>query len=733
MNKPRILIAEDERIVAEDIKRSLERFGYEISAIVASGQAAIKKAKEGNPDLVLMDIVLEGALDGIEAAQEIRNQFKIPVVFLTAYADEHTLLRAKLAEPYGYIMKPFEDRELYAAIEITLSKYETEKKLKQSEQFSSSLLTNAPNPIIVIDPDTSMRYVNPALERLTGFSASEIIGVKAPYPWWTKETLEKTRGDLEEAMSRGVERREELFQKKDGERFWVEITAQPIRENGQLKYCLANSLDITERKRAEETLRESEERYRSLVQSTEDSIYLVDRDCRYLFMNRKYLSRFGLPPHKVIGRPYAEFHSERETREFANRVKEVLKTVNSMSYEYRSERDGGYYIRTVSPVKELDGEIIALTVVSKDITKRKQAEEALIESENRFRELFDHMSSGVAVYEPINDGSDFIITDYNKGGELISKVSREHIVGRSVLEVFPGIKKFGLFEVFQRVWKIGEPEHHPVSLYQDDYLTHWAENYVYKLPSGEIVAVFDDVTERKQVEEEVRKSQEQLRSLADHLESVREEERTTIAREIHDELGQALTGLKMDLSWVAKRIPEDQTGLLERLHSMSELTGTTLKTVQRISTELRPGLLDDLGLVAAIEWQTEEFENRTGIRCTLTVDPEDIMIDEKLSTTVFRVLQETLTNVARHAQATRVQVSLTEKEGILKLRVRDNGKGITKEQISDSQSLGIIGIRERVHQWGGTIKISGRPGKGTTVVVRIPIEEISRKGAKDAK
>jgi PAS domain S-box-containing protein len=594
MSNPRILIAEDNRIIAEDIKRSLERFGYEISAIAASGEAAIKKAREGNPDLVLMDIVLEGALDGIEAAQEIRNQFKIPVVFLTAYADEHTLLRAKLTEPYGYIMKPFEDRGLYAAIEITLSKYETEKKLKQSEQFSSSLLTNAPNPIIMIDPDTSVRYVNPALERLTGFSASEIIGVKAPYPWWAKETLEKTRGDLEEAMSRGVERREELFQKKDGERFWVEITAQPIRENGQLKYCLSNFVDITERKRAEETLRESEERYRSLVQSTEDSIYLVDRDCRYLFMNRKHLSRFGLPPHKVIGRPYAEFHSERE---IANRVKEVFKTVNSMSYEYRSERDGGYYIRTISPVKELDGEIIALTVVSKDINKRKQAEE------------------------------------------------------------------------------------------------------------------------------ELRKSKEELRNLADHLESVREEERTAIAREIHDELGQALTGLKMDLSWVAKRIPEDQTGLLEKLHSMSELTGTTLKTVQRISTELRPGLLDDLGLAAAIEWQTEEFENRTGIRCTLTVDPEDIEVDEKRSNALFRILQETLTNVARHAQATRVQVSLTEKEGILKLRVRDNGKGITKEQISDSQSLGIIGIRERVHQWGGTVKISGRPGKGTTVVIKMQITD----------
>jgi signal transduction histidine kinase len=213
-----------------------------------------------------------------------------------------------------------------------------------------------------------------------------------------------------------------------------------------------------------------------------------------------------------------------------------------------------------------------------------------------------------------------------------------------------------------------------------------------------------------------------LRSLADHLQSVRENERTAIAREIHDELGQALTGLKMDLSWMAKKIPKDQPKLLDKIHSMSELTGTTLRTVQRISTGLRPGLLDDLGLTAAIEWQAEEFENRTGIKCSLTLEREDITLDEKRATALFRVFQETITNVARHAQATRVSASLKEKDGVLKLRVRDNGKGITKKQISNPKSFGLLGMRERVHTWGGEVKIIGKPGKGTTVVVRMPFK-----------
>jgi signal transduction histidine kinase len=215
-------------------------------------------------------------------------------------------------------------------------------------------------------------------------------------------------------------------------------------------------------------------------------------------------------------------------------------------------------------------------------------------------------------------------------------------------------------------------------------------------------------------------AREQLRDLASYLQTAREEERAHIAREIHDEFGQALTALKMDLSWLTGRLPGGEPRLAEKISSMSDLVDSTIHTVRRVATELRPGLLDDLGLMAAIEWQAEEFAKRTGIDCELYLSNEEIVLDRDLATTAFRIFQETLTNVARHAEATRVRVELEDKPEELVLVVCDNGKGIAESQISGSKSLGLIGMRERARVWGGDVALQGVPGQGTTVTVRIP-------------
>jgi signal transduction histidine kinase len=236
-----------------------------------------------------------------------------------------------------------------------------------------------------------------------------------------------------------------------------------------------------------------------------------------------------------------------------------------------------------------------------------------------------------------------------------------------------------------------------------------------------------DISVRKQVEEErerlleqVRAGEEQLRDLTQYLQAAREEERAYIAREIHDEFGQALTALKMDLAWLSRRLPSGKPDLAQKIQAMSGLLDTTIQTVRHVAAELRPGLLDDLGLSAALEWQAQEFAKRTGIACDLRLGEESAPLGRDLDTAIFRIFQEALTNVARHAEATRVSVEVEDGPDEWVLVVQDDGKGIADSQVADPASLGLAGMRERARAWGGDVTFQGIPGRGTTVTVRVP-------------
>ena len=224
-------------------------------------------------------------------------------------------------------------------------------------------------------------------------------------------------------------------------------------------------------------------------------------------------------------------------------------------------------------------------------------------------------------------------------------------------------------------------------------------------------------------EARLRASEESLRNLAAHLQSVREEERIHIAREIHDELGQALTGLKFDINSLARTCAEGEPGALaERTQAMGHSIDRIINSVRRIASGLRPEVLDEIGLGAAVEWQAREFSRRTGIRCTVALEPGFNDPDRERSTALFRIFQELLTNVARHANATRVSVTLSEVDGeSLSLTVEDNGRGIKEEEFASSKSLGFMGLRERVLAFGGAIDVQGEEGKGTRVSVSVPL------------
>jgi PAS domain S-box-containing protein len=229
-----------------------------------------------------------------------------------------------------------------------------------------------------------------------------------------------------------------------------------------------------------------------------------------------------------------------------------------------------------------------------------------------------------------------------------------------------------------------------------------------------------DITERRNAELEVRESRKRLSALNANANIKAEEIAAHIGREIHDDLGQMLTSLKFDLAWLQNKMPEEQVILRNKTATMSELVDQTIKSVVHITSELRPRLLDDLGLIAAVRWYIDEFQQRTNIQCRLSIDFEEIYLERTLSTAIFRILQEALINIARHAKATSATVELKKSHNTIILGVTDNGIGITQEQVGSPDSFGLLGIKERASAMGGTVKIKGVPKKGTEIEVTLP-------------
>jgi len=363
------------------------------------------------------------------------------------------------------------------------------------------------------------------------------------------------------------------------------------------------------------------------------------------------------------------------------------------------------------------------------LIEHRKAERALHESEEKYRNLVERANDGIVI---IQDG---IMKYVNPRLAEMGGYTVEEVISTKFTDYVPPAELPKLADRYIR--RMSGEEVEPIyetMLRRKDGIDINVEINAspisYQERTADLVIV-RDITERKRAEEELKASREQLRRLSTHLQSVREEERTNLARDIHDELGQALTALKIDLSWLAKGFPADQKPLLEKTRSMSKLVDMTIQRVKSIATELRPGLLDDFGLVAAIEWQAGEFQKLTGISIEISTKPEDIVLDRDCSTVLFRVFQELLTNVVRHAEATKVKVSLVEEADEIVLTVKDNGRGIAREQISDPRSFGILGMRERVRFWQGEFKISGTPGKGTTAVASIPLANREENDAKN--
>ena len=757
-----------------------------------------------------------------------------------------------------------------------------EDSLHKSEQEKTAILDSLLEHVIYHDREMKILWANKAACESAGMKRADLVNRKC-HEIWAGRRSPCEDCPVIKARDTG---KPQMVEKKTPDGRWWYIMGHPVRGiDGRVTGMTELTLDITERKRAEEIVRnarydleikvaertaeltEANENLRQEIEIRKDSqkelqvsqmllsstfdalqdmLVVIDKDLRVVISNWKdheYISEKERQGHPFC---YEVFMNRKKPCDSCLAV-EVFTTGETKQLEATNPIDGKIRDMYVLPMFDDKGEVVAVIEHLRDINAQKQAEKALQDSENRFRELFNNMRNGVAVYRAIIDGEDFVFVDFNNAAERLDNIKKENLIGKSLLEMYLGIKEFGLFDVLQRVWRSGKPEHHPVSFYQDGRISAWRENYVYRLPSEEIVAVFEDITERKQMDQALRESQQRFKSIFENspigfyrttpdgrildanpaliqilgyksfeelatvnLESVdyhpvylrrefqkriecdgkimgmeslwkrsdgsmvhirenarairdangkivryegtiedisdqkqankqirilsqqllkaQEDERQMISRELHDRVAQDLSTLLIGLNTISDPQPNEIPTVREKALELSEILHGTIGSVRNLSYDLRLPGLEGMGLIPALSMYCEEFAQTSGLKVDFqATGMSALKLDFDTEMNLYRLIQEGLNNIRKHAAADEAIVKLIGTYPNIILRIEDDGKGFDVESrartIDGEKRMGLRSMAERVSLIQGEMSIQSQARKGTRILIKFPYQE----------
>jgi len=626
-------------------------------------------------------------------------------------------------------------RELRSIIRDISERRKSEETLRESEERYRLLAENSLDLIGLLALDGKVLYASPSHYHVLGYHAAGLVG-RNFYSLVQPQFANAVKDAFHTIIADGVDSRIEIgLRTHNSSSVRVEANLSLFVGSGNTPdKILVTARDVSEQYKAVEALQKSEQHYRMLFERNLAGVYRSTLDGTLLDCNESFVRIFGFSSredavsHNVVENYFSE---EERDRFLAQLVRERV-IDNGEFHRRRIDGTPVWVMEAATLLKDDHGEFTIIEGTLVDITDRKVTYTALESAEAQYRQLVQSVQA--------------IVWKADSGAQRFSFVSEEAepMLGFSVHEWLrtPNFRRLHLHpddrDMVMDEIAIATADRRDFELeyrmISSDGKTVWVRDiarYVAgKDQHAQLVGVMIDITKQKQAEEKLRRSQEELRALSGHLESVREDERIRVAREIHDELGQVLTALKMDLSLLGRKAYEagdtvPLSLLMEELRSMKEKLDNTIQSVRKMVTELRPEVLDELGLRAAVEWQSHEFEARTQIRCTVESNLDELSMEIERATAVFRIFQETLTNIARHARATHVNIKLVEDEWNVRLEVSDNGRGISENDKSRPGSLGLVGMRERALLLGGQVSVHGNVGSGTTVVVTIPkVEQI---------